>query len=99
MTSLQELRALNPKIIVPGHGPVMRDFTYARTVQEMLASIQEQTRLAVQRGETLEQARQSVNLDGFRKQLAGDDKIRNLLFSNYVVSPAIAAAYRESGGK
>jgi hypothetical protein len=76
----------------------MRDDSYVRTVEHMLASVQQQAQAAFQHGETLEQARKSVNLEKFRSALAGDDKIRNLLFSTYVVSPGIAAAYREAKG-
>lgn len=94
--TLDKLRALHPSIIVPGHGPVLRDDSYLKTLSAMFASISKQTAAAVARGETLEQARKSVSLTEFRQQLAGDSPVRKLLFGNYVAFPAMAAAYEEA---
>lgn len=94
--TLRKLLAINASIIVPGHGPVMHDDSYARIMQAMFASIDEQTRAAVLRGESLDEARKSVELREFRKKLAGDDKVLNLLFGSYVAAPGVAAAYREA---
>ena len=102
--TLGKLVALRPSVIVPGHGPLMRDDSYVRTLAEMFASIAKQSEAAVARGETLEQARRSVNLEEFRKRLAGESRVRQFAFSMYVAGPAVAAAFREasaakSGGK
>ena len=51
------------------------------------------------RGVTLDEVRKTVNLDEYRKGLAGTSPMRNLLFTNYVVRPAVGAAYRLTGGK
>ncbi len=97
--TLERLIALRPSVIVPGHGPVMRDDSYARVLASMFASVTRQTREAVARGETLEQARKSVDLEEFRRQLAGDSQLRRLLFRVYVVAPSIEAAFREASAK
>jgi glyoxylase-like metal-dependent hydrolase (beta-lactamase superfamily II) len=94
--TLERLLALQPAVIVPGHGPVMRDDSYVRLMVGMLGSIKEQTNAAVARGETLEQARKSVNLDEFRKAIAGDSQLKSFIFSFYVAGPAVAAAYRQA---
>jgi glyoxylase-like metal-dependent hydrolase (beta-lactamase superfamily II) len=93
--SLQKLLAMDLKTIVPGHGPVMHDKSYVRLLQQLMSSIDQQTRAAAARGETLEQARKDVNLEELRKKFAGDDKVLNFLFRVYVVGPGVAAAYRE----
>ena len=98
-STLEKLHALHPAMIVPGHGPVLRDDSYLKTLAEMFASIKQQAQAAVARGETLEQARRSVNLDVFRKQLAGDSSVRRVLFAMYVASPAVEAAYGEASAK
>jgi glyoxylase-like metal-dependent hydrolase (beta-lactamase superfamily II) len=96
-TTLTRLLDLKPAVIVPGHGPVMRDDAYVRTIARMLAAIRDGTAAAVARGETLEQARKSVDLDEYRRAIAGDSVLRRFAFDNYVVEPAIAVAYREAG--
>jgi glyoxylase-like metal-dependent hydrolase (beta-lactamase superfamily II) len=98
-STLEKMRALKPSVIVPGHGPVMRDDTYLQLLAEMFTHIKTQAEAAVARGETLEQARRSVNLDQFRKQLAGDSAVRRVSFNMYVAGPAVAAAYREATAK
>jgi cyclase len=97
--TLEKVRALQPAIIVPGHGPVLRDDGYIKQLAALFASIQQQTAAAVTRGETLEQARKSVSLGEFRRQFVGESPVRKLLFSQYVAGPGVAAAYREASAK
>lgn len=93
--TLERLVQLHPSIIVPGHGPVMRDDSYPKLMAELFASITKQTEAAIARGETLDQARKSVDLSGIRTRMCGDDKVRQTLFSFYVVGPAIANVYEQ----
>ena len=97
--SLERMLELKPAVIVPGHGQVLRDDTYARTLVRLLASISEQTGAAVARGETLEQARRSVRLEEFRRQIAADSQLKSFIFDFYVAGPGIAAAHREASAK
>ena len=97
--TLDKVRDLHPRLIVPGHGPVLRDDTYLKSLSELFAAISRQTKAAAARGETLEQARQSIKLDEYRRRLAGDSPVRRTLFANYVLAPAIAAAYGEATAK
>lgn len=97
--TLEKLIALNPNTIVPGHGPVLHDMSYLKTIGAMFASISKQTKAAVSRGETLDQTRKSVNLEEFQRALEGESPVRRLLFSNYVFSPGVAAGFREASAK
>lgn len=97
--ALERLTALQAKIIVPGHGQIMRDDTYLKQLAGLFASIKQQTEAAINRGETLEQARKSVNLEPYRKQLAGESRSRTIAFNMYVAGPAVAAAFREATQK
>lgn len=93
--TLENLLKLNAQIIIPGHGAVQRDDSYIRLMIRLLNSIKQQTEAAVQRGESLEQLRKSVNLEEFRKAFAGDSQHKSFIFQNYVFLPATAAAYRQ----
>jgi glyoxylase-like metal-dependent hydrolase (beta-lactamase superfamily II) len=97
--TLEKLCGLKATKIVPGHGPVLHDMSYLKTLAAMFTSISVQTAAAISRGETPEQARKSVKLDEFRKQLAGDSPVRRVLFSNYVAYPAVGVAFREASKK
>lgn len=94
--TLEKLLALGAGIFVPGHGPVQRDDTYVRLVARLAASIRDQVRAAVARGESLEETRKRVDLEEFRRAFAGDSKLRRSLFEMYVAQPAIEGAYRKA---
>ena len=94
--TLDRLLALDPAIIVPGHGPVMHDTTFVRREIQLVTSITQQVGAAVARGETLDETRKHVNLDPMRALFAGSSALRNYVFTNYVVTPGVAAAYRDA---
>lgn len=97
--TLEKLLALKASVYVPGHGSVMKDDSYVRLMVRLLASVRQQTEAAVARGETLEQARKSVDLAELRKAMAGDSKLLNVLFSMYVADPAVMRAWQQASGK
>jgi glyoxylase-like metal-dependent hydrolase (beta-lactamase superfamily II) len=92
-------REIFPGVEFIGHAEAREDDSYVRTLARMFASVQQQTAAAVARGETLEQARKSVDLEEFRKILAGDSQLRSVIFRTYVTSPAVTAAFRETSAK
>jgi cyclase len=97
--TLEKLLALKASVILPGHGPLMRDDSYVRQVARLMDSVNGQTRAAVARGETPDAARKGVKLDEFRKLFAGESRVRNALFSMYVAGPAVASAYADATAK
>ena len=97
--TLGKLLALKPAIVVPGHGPVLRDDAYIRQMAALFASIDTQVRAAMARGETAEQVARSVKLDEAEKTFAGSSRMRKLVFRNYVAGPAVDAAYLDATAK
>jgi glyoxylase-like metal-dependent hydrolase (beta-lactamase superfamily II) len=94
--TLARLLKLKPKLIVPGHGGALRSDEYVWTTMRMLEAIASQVDAAVERGETLEQARRSVHIDTFKAAIVGDSPQRDLIFRSYVLQPGVAAAYEEA---
>ena len=97
--TLEKLLALRPAVIVPGHGPVMRDDAYVKQMIRLLISVKQQVDAAVSRGATLEKTRESMNIEEFRQFFAGDSKLKGFIFANYVTVPAVAAAFRQATTK
>jgi cyclase len=91
--TVDRLVALNPARIVPGHGPVLEGSEHAKLISRMLHSLTEQVQAAATAGESLEQVRKSVDLEEFTRAFAGDSQVRRILFSYYVLTPAIQRAY------
>ena len=94
--ALGRLRALRPRVLVGGHGPVMRDDAYVARVQALLEAVQTRTAAAVARGESAEQAQRSVDLSDFRRAFAGESRVRGALFDAYVAAPAVARAHAQA---
>lgn len=95
--TLEKVLALKPRIIIPGHGPVFRDSEYSQRMIALLRDIQTEAMQAKVRGDSLDTARKAIALAGHRRIFAGDDQVRNVLFTQYVLGPGIAAVYREPG--
>lgn len=92
--TLEKVIALQPKIIVPGHGPVMRDTSYLRKMSDLFGSVTTQVKTAADAGQSLEQVKNSVNLEEFKQTFAGDSQLKRFLFANYVTGPAVTSAFR-----
>jgi cyclase len=95
-TALDRIRELQPAVIVPGHGPIMRDDGYLKQLAGLFTSLAQQVDASVARGATLEATRANVHLDDWRTTFAGTSQLRAFLFDYYVTGPGVAAAYREA---
>ncbi len=97
--TLDQILMLHPKMIVPGHGPVLTDDSQVKEMSKLFLTIDEQVRAAVKRGETLDQIHKNLNLDSFRDYFAGNSRIRKLIFRNYVAGRGVDAAYLDATAK
>ena len=94
--ALRAVRELGPEIIVPGHGPVMRDFVYFDRVSALMQSMATQAKAAVARGLTLEETRKAFDLAAFREQFVQGKDAREGTFTASIVNSGIEAAYNEA---
>jgi cyclase len=77
--TLNRLAQLDADIIVPGHGPVLRDKAYVYLVRDLIESAVDQVNEKLRTTAPamflkLEDVRGSVNLGGFRERFAGHDQ-------------------------
>lgn len=94
--TMARLLAIDANVIVPGHGPVEYDKTYAQAVAALLKSVTEQTQAAASAGLTLEQAQQKVDVSQWRRSFANGNRDLERNFDQYFLQPAIRRAYREA---
>jgi glyoxylase-like metal-dependent hydrolase (beta-lactamase superfamily II) len=97
-TVIQKVNDLQPKTILPGHGPPQHDLDYVDKLGTLLASLQEQVNACAKRGLSLEETRQTVDLGRFRDAFAGQDTTLQLVFDEYFVDAGIGRAYDEAHG-
>lgn len=97
--TLQKMVDMNAAIIVPGHGPVMRDASYLKTQIEMFQTLTAQVKEAVAQGLSLEDTRKKVKLEEFSQRLGGDTFMRRNWFRSAFLDPAVDRACQEATGK
>ena len=64
---LRKLEAVPVTVLVPGHGPLMKDHAYTRKVRELMEAATTRVDSLARTGLTLEQIQQSISLDDVRK--------------------------------
>ena len=92
---LDSLLALKPRIVVPGHGPVIRDLGYVQSVRAWLDRITREVSSAVARQDSLAAVQKTVTLDDVRRSVTGNGKWMNFLWRQFFVAPAVQAAFEE----
>ena len=91
--ALARLEALQPRLMMPGHGALLRDMTFLTAVRETLVALTAQMREAVAKGMTLEQARAALDLKAYEARMPGGN------FMGMFVIPASERAYLEARGE
>ena len=95
--AMDALLGFDAAIIVPGHGPVMRDASYLRDVRALLASAVSQAEDLARRRVPLDQAVKQVNLESFRTKLTRGDANANAWF-DALMGALPERAFREARG-
>jgi glyoxylase-like metal-dependent hydrolase (beta-lactamase superfamily II) len=93
---LDSVKALEPRVIIPGHGPIMRDMTYLNTVQRMLATARDSAATAARRGLSVDSTLAVVRLASLRDEIAGSEKQMRVMFASFFKFPVMSRAYEEA---
>jgi cyclase len=96
VTTLEKLAALQPQVLIPGHGSVENGLGPVRLETRLFTTLVEQVRALASKGATLAETRKTVNLSEMEKLIAGDSPLLRQLFNFRVTTPGIAAAYRDA---
>lgn len=95
--ALDSLTALKPAILVPGHGPLMRELSYLETERGMLQAASDRARAAVARGDTSASLfARGERMDDIRAQVVGTDKWKNLMFDQFFRVGALTGAFNDA---
>ena len=95
---LEGLQALQPRIIVPGHGEVMRDTAYLARLQALLEDVADQAAAAVAAGPALEEFREGLDFEAHRAGFTGDDPFLDSRWQVWFTEPIAEAAWNEAAG-
>lgn len=95
--TLSRLAALGASTYLPGHGPILSGPSDLTLYRDFLASIVEQTRAAMSRGLSAEEAAAAIDVTRFRELMAGESPVLARLFASWGPAPAVEALYRVRG--
>jgi glyoxylase-like metal-dependent hydrolase (beta-lactamase superfamily II) len=97
VSTLDSLVALQPLVLIPGHGPVMRDLSYVATERRMLDAATARAAAAVARGDTSAPVfARTERMDDIRAEVAGQDKWKNLMFDQFFRVGALTGALSDA---
>jgi glyoxylase-like metal-dependent hydrolase (beta-lactamase superfamily II) len=85
-------------VLLPSHGPVLRDKELLETESRLLRSLVDEVRAALAKGRTLEETQSEVTLDAFQSFFTRGDPERIPNFRDSV-RQAVERAYREARGE
>ncbi len=97
--TLGRVDALDATMLFPGHGPVHKDREYLRQVKSLLESTVERVREAVNDHASLEETKTRVKLADWRAKFAGADPIRQSMFDQWYLAPAVERTWYQEKGK
>jgi cyclase len=98
IATLEALRGLGAKILVPGHGPVLRDEAYLTSVIDLLRFVVDGVGRLAAAGATLDEVRTRLDLAAFKQRLAGDDPALVELWDDSIVRALLERAFLETRG-
>lgn len=94
--ALDRVAALRPALLVPGHGPVMRDLTYLSRVRAGLSDAHVAAVTAIDRGDSVAKAMREISLAQHRQPMTGGEKWLEYMFENFYRRPAALAAAQQA---
>jgi glyoxylase-like metal-dependent hydrolase (beta-lactamase superfamily II) len=96
VAALDSVKAMQPVAIVPGHGPVLRDYAYLDRVRAGLNDVVTAATAAIQRGDSVAKVMRGVSLSEHRAAMTGGEKWLEYMFENFYRRPAVRAAAQQA---
>ena len=96
VTALDSVKAMRPAAIVPGHGPVLRDYAYLDRVRAGLNDATVAATAAVGRGDSVAKVVRDVSLAEHRAVMTGGEKWLEYMFENFYRRPVVRAAAQQA---
>ena len=93
--TLEKLMAIPARVILPGHGPVMRDWSYVRQVQSALEQTLSAVAAAKKEGLTLQQTTERVQLPEIRDSFVKGVESRRAGYEAFFRTTLVRNAWEE----
>lgn len=94
MSTIQQIIDMNPSIIIPGHGAVQYDLTYAKLVKEAYASYIREAEKAVKNNIPLNEAVAWIKLDDLDHKFTNGDDLKKWTFRSFFKGRVVYQTYQ-----
>lgn len=94
---LRQIKALSPRVIVPGHGAIQRDTVYVDLLIEALESAAAQVEAGIAAGKT-ELKEIAVDFSAVEPRFVGEDVMRRFFFGFFFKQAITRSAWNEAKG-
>ena len=95
--TLERVKAIGAGTVVPGHGAVQADDNYIDQVLALLTATLAAVRDAHDRGVSLDQLADEVDLGAFEMRFTGGDPEKTFAWNSYYLSPGLKSAWVSLG--
>ena len=95
---LERIKALDYRILIPGHGEPQTDTAYIDRLAATLRDLRAQIGPLARQGLSLDEVRSQVNWDA-QRAIFGDTPRNRLLFDAYWLTPMTVNTYMEARGQ
>lgn len=92
--AVQHLIAMEPSIIVPGHGEVEYDLNYLRLLERAFSTYQQAAQKAFDSGMSLQDARRSIAFPEIDREFTGDDDMKKFTYRAFVTNNIFARTWK-----
>jgi glyoxylase-like metal-dependent hydrolase (beta-lactamase superfamily II) len=99
LTVFDKMRALNYRVLVPGHGVPQHDTAYLHRVAGLVREVQRQVAPLARRKVPADRVAARTNFKAQRDAFSGGDAWLAYWFDRYTLAPLIDSVYREAQGK
>lgn len=96
---LRKIEALQPAIVVPGHGPVQHDTAYVDQLAQMLESVSRQAHSAWQPGMSADDLRKKIDIAAWSEKFSHGDAFIKANFDYMISQPGLDRMWQELSGQ
>lgn len=95
---LRKLDALQPQIVVPGHGAIEHDRAYLQQLAALFESLSSQAHAAYKPGMSVDELRKAIDIAPWSDKFSHDDKFIKANFDYMIGQPGIDRLWQELSG-
>lgn len=95
--SLTALLDRGPRVVLPGHGEVLRSMEYAELFRDLMGSVSSQVRQGIADGQTLEQLQTGADLSEYWREFSDGDERLFQAFETRFQPVLVERAFLEAG--